>query len=81
LWTSPGLGHFAIQFSRAMGYRTIALSSSPAKKALTRELGAHDYLSMMKRAAEEARLKAEANLNLQKRPAGGEALVGPAKVS
>ncbi|KAL4246200.1 hypothetical protein ABKN59_009293 [Abortiporus biennis] len=39
-----GLGHLAIQFSRAMGYRTVALSSSPHKKGLAEELGAHHYI-------------------------------------
>ncbi|KAI5475315.1 alcohol dehydrogenase [Pseudohyphozyma bogoriensis] len=39
-----GLGHLAIQFSRAMGYRTVALSTSDAKKDLAHELGAHDYI-------------------------------------
>ncbi|ORY50681.1 chaperonin 10-like protein [Leucosporidium creatinivorum] len=39
-----GLGHLAIQYSRAMGYRTIALSRGDSKKALAMELGAHDYL-------------------------------------
>jgi len=39
-----GLGHLAIQFSRAMGYRTVALSSSASKASLARELGAHDYV-------------------------------------
>ncbi|OCH95672.1 GroES-like protein [Obba rivulosa] len=39
-----GLGHLAIQFARAMGYRVIALSSSSSKEKLARELGAHIYL-------------------------------------
>ncbi|KAK4705584.1 molecular chaperone GrpE, partial [Phenoliferia sp. Uapishka_3] len=43
-----GLGHLALQFSKAMGFRTIALSSGDAKKALAKELGASDYLDATK---------------------------------
>ncbi|KAL4252211.1 hypothetical protein ABKN59_005546 [Abortiporus biennis] len=39
-----GLGHFAIQFARAMGYRVVALSTSGAKKDLAEKLGAHIYI-------------------------------------
>lgn len=39
-----GLGHLALQFSKAMGYRTVALSSSPAKKEMAHQLGASDYI-------------------------------------
>ncbi|KAI5480336.1 hypothetical protein MNV49_000911 [Pseudohyphozyma bogoriensis] len=39
-----GLGHLAIQFSRAMGYRTVALSTSADKEALAKQLGAHEYI-------------------------------------
>ncbi|KAI0782150.1 GroES-like protein [Abortiporus biennis] len=39
-----GLGHFALQFARAMGFHTVALSSSPSKKALAEQLGAHTYI-------------------------------------
>lgn len=39
-----GLGHLAIQYARAMGYRTVALSTSDAKKELAFKLGAHDYI-------------------------------------
>ncbi|KAI5475316.1 GroES-like protein [Pseudohyphozyma bogoriensis] len=39
-----GLGHLAIQFSRAMGFKTVALSNSGAKAALAKELGAHEYI-------------------------------------
>ncbi|KDQ64324.1 hypothetical protein JAAARDRAFT_27950 [Jaapia argillacea MUCL 33604] len=39
-----GLGHLAIQYCRAMGFHTVALSSSPSKQKLAAELGAHDYL-------------------------------------
>lgn len=39
-----GLGHLALQFSRKMGYRTIALSSSDSKRQLAAELGAQEYI-------------------------------------
>ena len=39
-----GLGHLALQFSKAMGFRTVALSSSSAKKEIALELGATDYI-------------------------------------
>ncbi|KAI0354716.1 GroES-like protein [Trametes cingulata] len=39
-----GLGHLAIQFAHAMGYRTVALSSGPEKEELARCLGADDYI-------------------------------------
>jgi D-arabinose 1-dehydrogenase-like Zn-dependent alcohol dehydrogenase len=39
-----GLGHLAIQFAARMGFRTVAMSRGADKKALARELGAHEYL-------------------------------------
>jgi hypothetical protein len=36
--------HLGILFCRAMGYRTVALSSSASKESLAAELGAHDYI-------------------------------------
>ncbi|GAA95034.1 uncharacterized protein L969DRAFT_104747 [Mixia osmundae IAM 14324] len=39
-----GLGSLAIGFARAMGFSTVALSSSSAKKDLATKLGAHHYL-------------------------------------
>ena len=39
-----GLGHLAIQFSKAMGFRTVALSSSASKKEMAYKLGATDYI-------------------------------------
>jgi D-arabinose 1-dehydrogenase-like Zn-dependent alcohol dehydrogenase len=39
-----GLGHLAIQFASRMGFRTVALSRGADKKALARELGAHEYV-------------------------------------
>ena len=39
-----GCGHLGIQIANAMGFRVIALSSGPAKEAISRELGAHEYI-------------------------------------
>lgn len=39
-----GLGHLALQFSKAMGFRTVALSSSPAKREVAFQLGASEYI-------------------------------------
>ncbi|KAF2424222.1 alcohol dehydrogenase [Tothia fuscella] len=43
-----GLGHLAVQYSRKMGYRTVALSSSGAKRDFAMELGATDYVDSSK---------------------------------
>lgn len=40
-----GLGHLALQFSRAMGFKTVALSQSDSKRGLANELGAHIYIN------------------------------------
>lgn len=39
-----GLGHLAVQFARAMGYRVIVLSTSADKESFARELGAQEYV-------------------------------------
>jgi D-arabinose 1-dehydrogenase-like Zn-dependent alcohol dehydrogenase len=39
-----GLGHLALQYSRKMGYRTVALSRDSSKKDFATKLGATDYL-------------------------------------
>ncbi|KAM0751832.1 GroES-like protein [Meredithblackwellia eburnea MCA 4105] len=39
-----GLGHLGIQYARAMGFRTVAISQGSAKEALARELGAHEFI-------------------------------------
>lgn len=49
-----GLGHLAIQYSRRMGYRTVAISTSDSKKDLAFELGANDYIDTSKEDAAEA---------------------------
>ena len=43
-----GLGHLAIQFASAMGYRTIALSSDSSKEELSRALGADEFIDSSK---------------------------------
>ncbi len=40
-----GLGHLAVQYARACGFDTIAVSSSPEKHDLARELGASTVVS------------------------------------
>ncbi|MGC8552951.1 MAG: alcohol dehydrogenase [Phycisphaerae bacterium] len=39
-----GLGHLGVQFARAMGFRTVAISNSEAKRDLALKLGAHHYI-------------------------------------
>ncbi|KIW21454.1 hypothetical protein PV08_02034 [Exophiala spinifera] len=39
-----GLGHLALQYTSKMGYRTVAISSSPEKKEFATQLGAHEYI-------------------------------------
>ncbi|EXJ94221.1 hypothetical protein A1O1_02614 [Capronia coronata CBS 617.96] len=43
-----GLGHLALQYTSKMGYRTVAISSSSAKKDFAMQLGAHDYIDASK---------------------------------
>ncbi|KAF2123159.1 alcohol dehydrogenase [Lophiotrema nucula] len=49
-----GLGHLALQYSRRMGYRTVALSTSASKKDFALEFGATDYIDTSKEDAAEA---------------------------
>lgn len=49
-----GLGHLAIQYARKMGYRTVALSSSDAKRDFAMKLGATDYVDNSKEDSAEA---------------------------
>jgi D-arabinose 1-dehydrogenase-like Zn-dependent alcohol dehydrogenase len=49
-----GLGHLAVQYARKMGYRTVALSQSAAKKDFAMELGATDYIDGSKEDTVEA---------------------------
>ncbi|SOX54209.1 alcohol dehydrogenase [Mycobacterium ahvazicum] len=39
-----GLGHLGVQFSRAMGFETIAIARGAGKEADARKLGAHHYI-------------------------------------
>ncbi|MFI7142465.1 zinc-binding dehydrogenase [Streptomyces massasporeus] len=39
-----GLGHLALQYARAMGHRVVAIARGQEKEALSRELGADDYV-------------------------------------
>jgi len=56
-----GLGHLALQTARAMGYHTLALTSSPGKVAQALELGAHTCIL----ASDEAALhEAQGTLDL-----------------
>src|SRR6195256_6374445 len=46
-----GLGHLGVQFSRQMGFRTVAIGRGRDKEKLAKELGAHVYIDT---AAEDA---------------------------
>jgi alcohol dehydrogenase/propanol-preferring alcohol dehydrogenase len=49
-----GLGHLAVQFANAAGYRTVAISHGSEKRELALKLGAHIYIDASKsNAAEE----------------------------
>jgi len=39
-----GLGHLGVQYAARMGFRTVAVSGSGAKRELAARLGAHDYI-------------------------------------
>lgn len=39
-----GLGHLGIQFSKRLGFRTVAVNRGREKEGLARSLGAHDYI-------------------------------------
>jgi D-arabinose 1-dehydrogenase-like Zn-dependent alcohol dehydrogenase len=43
-----GLGHLAVQFARAMGYRVVVLSTSADKEKFAKDLGAHEYIDASK---------------------------------
>ncbi|KAJ3117432.1 hypothetical protein HDU96_006813 [Phlyctochytrium bullatum] len=51
-----GLGHLAIQFAAKLGARVVALSHSPSKKELCKELGAEDFV-VLEDAGDYARVK------------------------
>lgn len=39
-----GLGHLGVQYSRRMGFNTVAINRGRDKEELARQLGAHDYI-------------------------------------
>src|SRR5262249_49724930 len=39
-----GVGHLAVLFSAAMGFRTVAMNRGSAKEELSKQLGAHEYI-------------------------------------
>lgn len=49
-----GLGHLGLQFARAMGFRTVAISSSDSKRELSTKLGAHEYVDTSKQSPAQA---------------------------
>ncbi|KAF2276805.1 alcohol dehydrogenase [Westerdykella ornata] len=49
-----GLGHLALQYARKMGFKTVALSSSDAKREFAFQLGANEYIDTSKEDAAEA---------------------------
>jgi len=49
-----GLGHLGIQFSRRLGFRTVAVNRGRDKEELARSLGAHDYIDSSAGNAAEA---------------------------
>jgi D-arabinose 1-dehydrogenase-like Zn-dependent alcohol dehydrogenase len=49
-----GLGHLALQYSRKLGYRTVALSSGDSKRQFAKDLGATDYVDGSKEDTTEA---------------------------
>ncbi|KAF2462197.1 alcohol dehydrogenase [Lineolata rhizophorae] len=71
-----GLGHLALQFSRRMGYRTVALSSSSAKKDFAMKLGANDYVDTSKEDTVSA-LKAMGGASLVVVTAPNPKIMGP----
>ncbi len=44
-----GLGHLAVQYSRAMGYRTVAISRGEDKRVFAKKLGASEYIDTPER--------------------------------
>lgn len=59
-----GLGHLGVQFSRAMGFETVAIARGAARADAARELGAHHYID-----------SSEADVAAELRRLGGAAVV------
>ncbi|MCY1136707.1 alcohol dehydrogenase catalytic domain-containing protein [Actinoplanes sp. Pm04-4] len=49
-----GVGHLAVAFANAMGFRTVAINRGTAKEEMARQLGAHDYIDSTAHDAGEA---------------------------
>lgn len=43
-----GLGHLAVQYANALGYKVVAVSSGASKRDFALELGAHEYIDSSK---------------------------------
>ncbi|KAJ9151663.1 Alcohol dehydrogenase GroES-like domain-containing protein [Coniochaeta hoffmannii] len=43
-----GLGHLAVQYARALGYKVVAVSSGSDKRGFAQQLGAHEYIDSSK---------------------------------
>jgi len=52
-----GLGHFAVQYAKAMGMRVIAIDGGADKEALCKRLGAEHYIDFIKEQNIEAKVK------------------------
>src|SRR5579872_6370 len=63
-----GLGHLGIQYSRQMGFRTIAIGRGADKVALAKKLGAHEFVDSTSGAAAELQKCGGANLILATAP-------------
>jgi D-arabinose 1-dehydrogenase-like Zn-dependent alcohol dehydrogenase len=66
-----GLGHLAVQFARAFGFRVVAISRGKDKAELAERLGAHQYLDTETvNAAEELQRMGGARVILATAPSG-----------
>lgn len=66
-----GLGHLAVQFSRKLGFRTVAVSRGEEKKELAYKLGAHAYIDAESaNAAEELQKLGGAKVIIATAPSG-----------
>ncbi|KAK3390656.1 chaperonin 10-like protein [Podospora didyma] len=59
-----GLGHLAIQYTRRMGYRVIAISRGADKEKAARALGANDYINCSEGGDPGSQLKAFGDVSL-----------------
>ncbi|MDZ7692788.1 MAG: alcohol dehydrogenase [Balneolaceae bacterium] len=49
-----GLGHLGVQYAHHMGYETVAISGTPDKEKLAKELGAHHFINYKEQDPAEA---------------------------